>query len=76
MFCHKTSSVPTQAYLTDEAESALDISGISAMRNPAGALILPDLAAIAVVNGELADKLVDKEEALSFRDRQSHAVYC
>ncbi|MFQ3584757.1 MAG: TerB family tellurite resistance protein [Cyanobacteriota bacterium] len=51
-----------QAYLTDEAGAALDISGIPAMRNPAGALILRDLAAMAVVNSEL----VEKEEALIF----------
>ncbi len=49
-----------QAYLTDEAGAALDISGIPAMRNPVGALILRDLAAMAVVNNELAEK----EEAL------------
>lgn len=52
----------TQTYLTDEAGATLDISKIPAMRNPAGALILRDLAAIAVVNG----KLLDKEEALIF----------
>ncbi|MCJ2542863.1 TerB family tellurite resistance protein [Thermostichus vulcanus] len=52
----------TQAYLTDEAGAALDISGIPAMRNPVGALILRDLAAMAVVNSEL----VEKEEALIF----------
>lgn len=51
-----------QTYLTDEAGTALDISGIPAMRNPVGALILRDLAAMAVVNSEL----VEKEEALIF----------
>ncbi len=51
-----------QTYLADETGATLDISGIPAMRNPAGALILRDLAAMAVVNSEL----VEKEEALIF----------
>ncbi|MEN9229929.1 MAG: TerB family tellurite resistance protein [Thermostichus sp. DG02_5_bins_236] len=55
-----------QAYLTDET-AALDISNIPAMRNPVGALILRDLAAMAVVNSEL----VEKEEALIFEIGQA-----
>ncbi|MEN9224303.1 MAG: TerB family tellurite resistance protein [Thermostichus sp. HHBFW_bins_43] len=50
-----------QTYL-DGTGAALDVTEIPAMRNPAGALILRDLAAMAVVNSEL----VEKEEALIF----------
>ncbi|MFS8799964.1 TerB family tellurite resistance protein [Synechococcus sp. W55.2] len=51
-----------QTYLADEAGAPLDISGIPPMRNAAGALILRDLAAMAVVNSQL----VEKEEELIF----------
>ncbi|MEN9201727.1 MAG: TerB family tellurite resistance protein [Thermostichus sp. DG_1_6_bins_120] len=49
----------TQTYLTDEA-AGLDIGSIPPMHNSAGALILRDLAAMAVVNNEFTEK----EEAL------------
>ncbi len=51
-----------QSYLTDQTSATLDLSAIPALHNAAGALILRDLAAMAVVNNELAEK----EEALIF----------
>jgi len=51
-----------QSYLADETGATLDLSGIPPLHNAAGALILRDLATMAVVNNELAEK----EETLIF----------
>jgi len=51
-----------QSYLAEETGATLDLSRIPPLHNAAGALILRDLAAMAVVNNELAEK----EEALIF----------
>jgi uncharacterized membrane protein YebE (DUF533 family) len=51
-----------QSYLAGETTATLELSTIPPLHNAAGALILRDLAAMAVVNNELTEK----EEALIF----------